>query len=178
MTTKAKFLEVALAQRDKRVTVPTNPYGGQCVAYIDWLLQYAGLFNYNFGYVNAIDCLSRASSLGLPVTYANGSKPPVGSICVYDCRPYHVYGHIGVCVQHDADGSLTMLEQNVDGNADALENGGWVRLLNRGLQPNGVMTYNNISAPSQTLLGWFELPLASVAPAKPKVQESNLLLLS
>ena len=65
MTTQQDLLNKINSLVDQRATVPTNPYGGQCVAFIDNILQYQGLFDLNFGYVNAIDCLDRAAQLGL-----------------------------------------------------------------------------------------------------------------
>ena len=68
MTTQKQLLDTLDSVVNQRVTVPTNPYGGQCVALIDNILQYQGLYNLNFSYLNAINGLDRASALGLKVT--------------------------------------------------------------------------------------------------------------
>lgn len=159
MTSKTQLLNMLESLVNQRVTVPTNPYGGQCVALIDNVLQYQGLFNLNFSYLNAIDALGRAESLGLKVTYFNGANnPPVGSVWVTNCLPYHQFGHIGFVVGENPDGTVTTVEQNIDGNADCLSNGGWVRKVTRNLDSAGNFSYIDWSAPSQQMVGWFELP--------------------
>lgn len=159
MTTQQDLLNKINSLVDQRATVPTNPYGGQCVAFIDNILQYQGLFDLNFGYVNAIDCLDRAAQLGLKVTRFDGSnKPPVAAVWVTSCLPYHQYGHIGFAAARNPDGTITTIEQNIDSNADALENGGWVRKVVRRLDGDGTFSYVNWQAPAQQLIGWFELP--------------------
>lgn len=167
MTTQRQLLDTLNSVVDQRLTVPTNPYGGQCVAFIDNILQYQGLYNLNFSYLNAIDGLDRASLLGLKVTYFNGSNnPPVGSVFVSDCSPYHPFGHIGFVVAEHEDGTITTIEQNIDGNADALYNGGWVRRVRRNLSSDGTFSYVDWNAPSQRMVGWFELPFTqSSSPA-------------
>lgn len=166
MTTQRQLLDTLNSVVDQRLTVPTNPYGAQCVAFIDNILQYQGLYNLNFSYLNAIDGLDRASLLGLKVTYFNGSNnPPVGSVFVADCSPYHPFGHIGFVVAEHADGTITTIEQNIDGNADALYNGGWVRRVRRNLSSDGTFSYVDWNAPSQRMVGWFELPFTQDATA-------------
>lgn len=159
MTTKTQLLNTLDSLVNQRVTVPTNPYGGQCAALVDYVLQYAGLFNYDFSYMNAIDGLSRAESLGLKVTRFNGSNnPPVGSVWVTNCLPYHQFGHIGFVVAENPDGTVTTIEQNIDGNADCLSNGGWTRKVTRNLDSAGNFSYIDWNAPAQQMVGWFELP--------------------
>lgn len=173
MTTQRQLLDTLNSVVNQRVTVPTNPYGGQCVALIDNILQYQGLYNLNFSYLNAIDALDRASILGLEVTYFNGSNnPPVGSVFVSDCSPYHPFGHIGFVVAEHADGTVTTIEQNIDGNADALYNGGWVRRVRRNLSSDGTFSYIDWNAPSQRMIGWFELPFTP-EPTAPQQQENT-----
>lgn len=159
MTTKTQLLNTLDSLVNQRVTVPTNPYNGQCAALVDYVLQYAGLFNYDFSYMNAIDGLSRAESLGLKVTRFNGSNnPTVGSVWVTNCLPYHQFGHIGFIAAENPDGTVTTVEQNIDGNADCLENGGWTRKVTRNLDSAGNFSYIDWNAPSQQMVGWFELP--------------------
>lgn len=159
MTTKTQLLNTLDSLVNQRVTVPTNPYGGQCVSLVDYVLQYAGLFNLDFGYLNAIDGLDRAESLGLKVTRFNGANnPPVGSVWVTNCLPYHQFGHIGFIAAENPDGTVTTIEQNIDGNADCLENGGWTRKVTRNLDSAGNFSYIDWNAPAQQMVGWFELP--------------------
>lgn len=159
MTTKTQLLNTLDSLVNQRVTVPTNPYGGQCAALIDYVLQYAGLYSYDFSYMNAIDGLDRAASLGLKVTRFNGSNnPPVGSVWVTNCLPYHQFGHIGFIAAENPDGTVTTIEQNIDGNADCLENGGWTRKVTRNLDSAGNFSYIDWNAPAQQMVGWFELP--------------------
>nr|DAX43671.1 MAG TPA: Cpl 1 lysin [Caudoviricetes sp.] len=159
MTTQKQLLDTLDSVVNQRVTVPTNPYGGQCVALIDNILQYQGLYNLNFSYLNAINGLDRASALGLKVTRFNGSNnPPVGAVFVSDCSPNHAFGHIGFVAAEHADGTVTTIEQNIDGNADALYNGGRVRRVRRNLDSAGNFSYVDWNAPSQRMVGWFELP--------------------
>ena len=159
MTTQKQLLDKLESVVNQRLTVPTNPFGGQCVAAIDRILHYEGLFNLDFSYVNAIDCLDRAANLGLKVTRFNGSnRPPIGSVWVSNCWPYHEFGHIGFVVGYTADGGIITIEQNIDSNADALYNGGWTRKVIRNLSSDGTFSYVNWQAPAQQMLGWFELP--------------------
>ena len=60
MTSKTQLLNTLESLVNQRVTAPTNPYGGQCISLIDNVLQYQGLFNLDFSYMNAIDGLNRA----------------------------------------------------------------------------------------------------------------------
>lgn len=100
------------------------------------------------------------------MTYFNGSNnPPVGSVFVSDCSPYHPFGHIGFVVAVHEDGTITTIEQNIDGNADALYNGGWVRRVRRNLSSDGTFSYVDWNAPSQRMVGWFELPFTQEATA-------------
>lgn len=163
MTSKTQLLNTLDSLVNQRVTVPTNPYGGQCTALIDYVLQYAGLFNLDFSYMNAIDGLSRAESLGLKVTRFNSANnPPVGSVWVTNCLPYHQFGHIGFVVAENPDGTVTTVEQNIDGNGDALYNGGWTRKVTRNLDSAGNFSYIDWNAPTQQMVGWFELPFDDV----------------
>ena len=156
MKTTYSFLLYSASLLGQKVTVPTNPYGGQCVAYVDHLTRWATDNQYNLAYTNAIDLLGKARANGFQVFYNNGqSQPQPGDIWV--TRTYsHPYGHTGVF--ETAGGQPVTLEQNIDGNADALYNGGWVRRKNRLLYASGRMDYNP-QIETQTLVGWFRLPL-------------------
>ena len=109
-------------------------YGSQCVDlinfYLDkfWGVRLSG---------NAIDLLDRAKKQGLTVIYdAPGVNPQAGDVFVMNV-PYHQYGHTGVVLE-DSDGyTIKTLEQNIDGNADALTNGAPARFNERDF--NGVI---------------------------------------
>ena len=157
MKTVHSFLLYSASLLGQKVTVPTNPYGGQCVAYVDHLTRWATDNRYNLAYTNAIDLLAKARANGFEVYYNNGQNTPQpGDIWV--TRTYsHAFGHTGVF--ETVGGQPVTLEQNIDGNADALYNGGWVRRKNRLLYASGRMDYNP-QIETQTLIGWFRLPLA------------------
>lgn len=155
MATVTELLNYAKSLIGKKVTVPSNPYGGQCVSFVDHLTQWATGGKYNLSYTNAIDLLSKARANGFEVFYFNGSNAPQeGDIWV--TRTYsHAFGHTGIFI---TGGWQPMtLEQNVDGNADALTNGGWVRQKQRLLYQDGTMNYNPYIE-KQALIGWFRLP--------------------
>lgn len=156
MATVTELLNYAKSLIGKKVTVPSNPYGGQCVSFVDHLTQWATGGKYNLSYTNAIDLLSKARANGFEVFYFNGSNAPQpGDIWV--TRTYgHPFGHTGIILT--GGWQSTTLEQNVDGNADALTNGGWVRQKQRLLYSDGTMNYNPYIE-KQTLIGWFRLPL-------------------
>lgn len=178
MTTQKQLLDKLESVVNQKLTVPTNSYGGQCVAAIDRILQYEGLYHLDFGYVHAINCLDRAANLGLKVTHFNGSNnPPVGAVFVSNCWPYHEFGHIGFVVANNPDGTITTIEQNIDGNADALYNGGWTRKVIRNLSSDGTFSYVNWQAPAQQMLGWFELPFDNDIPQHAE-EKVNLRLLA
>ena len=178
MTTQKQLLDKLESVVNQRLTVPTNPFGGQCVAAIDRILRYEGLYNLDFSYINAIDCLDRAANLGLKVTRFNGSnRPPIGSVWVSNCWPYHEFGHIGFVVGYTADGGIITIEQNIDSNADALYNGGWTRKVIRNLSSDGTFSYVNWQAPAQQMLGWFELPFDNDIPQHAE-EKVNLRLLA
>ena len=156
MATFRQYMTYAASLLGQKVTVPTNPYGGQCVSYVDHLTRWVTGNKYSLSYTNAIDLLARARANGFQVFYHNGQNTPQpGDIWV--TRTYsHIYGHTGIF--ESVGGQPVTLEQNIDGNADALYNGGWVRRKNRLLYASGRMDYNP-QIETQTLIGWFRLPL-------------------
>lgn len=88
---------------------------------------------------NAIDLLNSAASLGYKVEYNEvgnlNSKPREGAVFVMDTTYVygHSYRHTGVVIA-DSDGyTMRTVEQNVDGNADALYVGGPARYMTREL---------------------------------------------
>lgn len=156
MATITELLNYAKSLIGKKVTVPSNPYGGQCVSFVDHLTRWSTGGKYNLSYTNAIDLLSKARSNGFEVFYFNGSNAPqAGDIWV--TRTYsHNFGHTGIFLT--GGWQPTTLEQNVDGNSDALTNGGWVRQKQRLIYSDGTMNYNPYIE-KQTLIGWFRLPI-------------------
>ena len=103
-------------------------YGAQCVDEVNrylykfWKIKLPG---------NAIDLLDSAKRLGMTVIYdAPGVNPKAGDVFVMSV-PTHPYGHTGVVLE-DSDGyTIKTVEQNIDGNADALTVGGPARLNER-----------------------------------------------
>ena len=84
---------------------------------------------------NAIDLLDSASEHGLFIKYnANDDiNPKAGDVFVMDTRELygHPFGHTGIVIE-DSDGyTMKTVEQNIDGNADALEVGGPARYNTR-----------------------------------------------
>ena len=73
-------------------------------------------------------------------------------------------------VAENPDGTITTIEQNIDGNSDALYNGGWTRKVTRNLDDAGNFSYIDWNAPAQQMVGWFELPFTQEATA-PQQQE-------
>ena len=171
MKTVHSFLLYSASLLGQKVLEPTNPWGGQCTAYVSHLTRWATDNQFNLAYTNAIDLLGKARENGFLVFYHNGqNSPQPGDIWV--TRTYsHPYGHTGVF--ESVGGQPVTLEQNIDGNADALYNGGWVRRKNRLLYASGRFDYNP-QIETQTLIGWFRLPLAdSPATARNSTNQKN-----
>lgn len=182
MVTQNEFLAIAKAKLNQRVTVDTNPYGGQCVAYIDACIREATNGAKNMAYTNAVDGLTKAKQLGYEV-FTTGAPQP-GDVYVIATslkKQGHTFGHIGICLDAKEDQYIIGLEQNVDGNADALTNGGWVRQVNNTWGSDGSLYNNYIHYPSGYLIGWFR-PWSGApssnntsTPKKGKVKMEELL---
>ena len=170
MKTIYSFLLYSASLLGQKVLEPTNPYGGQCVAYVSHLTRWATDNKYNLAYTNAIDLLAKARANGFQVFYNDGKNvPQPGDIWV--TRTYgHPFGHTGVF--ETSGGQPVTLEQNIDGNADALYNGGWVRRKNRLLYASGRMDYNP-QIETQTLIGWFRLPLEQAQAIQKTATKTN-----
>lgn len=134
-------------------------YGTQCVDLVTYItVKYFGKMLWG----NAIDLLTSAKQAGFQVIYdAPGVNPKAGDIFVIDSLRAgwgHPYGHTGIVIA-DSDGhTIKTIEQNVDGNANALSVGGPARYVTRNF--NGVV-------------GWFRPPYqhttqARAAVAKPE----------
>lgn len=117
---------------------------------------------------NAIDLLNSAAGLGYEVVYdAVGVNPRAGAIFVMDTTYLygHPYGHTGIVIE-DSDGvTMRTIEQNIDGNADALYVGGPARYNTRDF--NGIV-------------GWFYFPVdgqpaqvTNVEPSEPLTVDSS-----
>lgn len=63
----SRVVASTLSKVGQKVTVPSNSYGGQCVALVDKIVQ--ELTDKNMSYTNAIDCLEKAKSNGFQVIY-------------------------------------------------------------------------------------------------------------
>ena len=115
--------------------IGVNPdflYGSQCVDLINHIM--IKFFKIRL-WGNAIDLLDSASEHGLFIKYnANDDiNPKAGDVFVMDTRELygHPFGHTGIVIE-DSDGyTIKTVEQNIDGNADALEVGGPARFNTR-----------------------------------------------
>lgn len=115
--------------------IGVNPdflYGSQCVDLINHIM--IKFFKVRL-WGNAIDLLDSASEHGLFIKYnaEDDINPKAGDVFVMDTRELygHPFGHTGVVIE-DSDGyTIKTVEQNIDGNADALEVGGPARFNTR-----------------------------------------------
>ncbi|MCS4487544.1 N-acetylmuramoyl-L-alanine amidase [Streptococcus sciuri] len=160
-----RVIASALSKVGQKVTVPSNPYGGQCVALADKIVQ--ELTDKNLSYTNAIDCLKKAKSNGFPVIYdAWGVNPKAGDFYVIDTVG-HPFGHIGICVT-DSDGQdIDGVEQNIDGYSDLNKNGindqlelgggGITRRVKRVWMADGSLYDSTGTVKLGKVIGWFRL---------------------
>lgn len=119
-------------------------WGSQCADEIVYLIK--KYFKIHLG-GNAIDFLNSAKANGFYVKYnaPDDINPKAGDVFVMDTQALygHPYGHTGVVIE-DSDGyTIKTVEQNIDGNADALDVGGPAR-------------YNTRSFVG--IVGWFRPP--------------------
>lgn len=117
----------ALANAGKGVDFD-GAYGTQCVDLPNWIL---GKFFGKSIWGNAIDLLTSAKQAGYTVINdAPNVNPKAGDIFVMQTYG-HIYGHTGLVIA-DSDGyTIKTIEQNVDGNANALSVGGPARYVTR-----------------------------------------------
>ena len=151
---------------------------GTGVSMSQWGMQCAALPNaistYFFGktlWGNAIDLLNSARDLGYEVEYNQegnlDSKPRAGAVFVMDTTYIygHSYGHTGIVIE-DSDGyTMRTIEQNIDGNADALYVGGPARYNTRDFSG---------------IVGWFYFPVDgqpaqvnTIEPSEPLTVDSG-----
>lgn len=168
MTTKYQVASYARSLVGQKVTVPTNPYGGQCVALIDHIMQHFTDGELNMAYTNAKDCLDRAKAKGLEVIYYNGSNvPDVGDFFVCQWGPSDLFGHIGVCVTADRN-MIVSVEQNIDGYRDENANG-----INDQLEVGGGGYTRHHSRNYDGVIGWFRLPYEDEKKQEEKKEEEE-----
>ena len=138
-------------------------YGTQCVDLPNYLsVKYFGKALWG----NAIDLLDSAKALGYTVEYNEAgnldSKPKAGAIFVMDTTYIygHPYGHTGIVIE-DSDGyTMKTIEQNVDGNSDALYAGGPARYRERNFDG---------------IVGWFYFPTDELEGEATSVSELQSL---
>ncbi|TWS94672.1 MULTISPECIES: CHAP domain-containing protein [unclassified Streptococcus] len=140
-------------------------YGWQCVDIVNWVL------GKQFGkpiWGNAINLLDSAQQAGYTIIRNDGNaKPQAGDLFVMQTFA-HSYGHAGLVVADNGNGTYRTIEQNVDGGATALTLGGPARQLNRRLSSQ----YGNI-------IGWIRPPydnnqnLPSINSSTTVVQNTN-----
>ncbi|HEP1355970.1 CHAP domain-containing protein [Streptococcus pyogenes] len=141
-----------------------NVYGTQCVDLPNWITtKYFGIALWG----NAIDLLDSAAAQGMEVVYnAPGVNPRAGAIFVMVTYA-HGYGHTGLVIVTSDGYVLHNIEQNVDGNADALYIGGPARYVDRPFEDG-----------TGYILGWFyppydSTPAAVTEPSAPVVAQSD-----
>ena len=159
MATALAVVDYSKSLVGQKVTVRTNPYGGQCVALIDHIVQHFSEGEMNLAYTNAKDCLVKAQSQGMEVVYNNPNDPDLipqeGDFVVLHFGPSDPFGHILVCVSADRNGMVTV-EQNIDGYSDHNQNG-----INDQLEVGGGGYTRNHWRNYEGVIGWFRLPYDS-----------------
>lgn len=130
-------------------------YGTQCVDLPNTIL---GKFFGKSIWGNAIDLLTSAQQAGYPVTYnAEGVNPKAGDLFVMATYA-HQFGHTGLVIE-DSDGyTIKTIEQNVDGNADALYIGGPARYVTRAFADNEGYIVGWISPPYDDKSSYSDTP--------------------
>ena len=156
----------------QKVTVPTNPYGGQCVALIDHIVQHFSDGEVDLAYTNAKDGLTKAKQQGLEVIYNDGSPdliPQAGDFFVCQWGSNDSFGHIGVVVSADQNG-MTTIEQNIDGYRDDNGDG-----INDQLQEDGGGYTRDNWRNYEGVIGWFRLPYDEKKKEEPKKKKEILM---
>lgn len=171
MVTAKNVVDYSKSLVGQKVTVPTNPFGGQCVSLIDHIIQHFTNGELNMAYTNAKDCLDKAKSQGLEVIYNNPNDPNLipqsGDFFVCQWGASDQFGHIGVCVSADSNGMVTV-EQNIDGYSDNNGNG-----INDQLEIGGGGYTRNNSRNYDGVIGWFRLPYEEEKKQEEKKEEEE-----
>ena len=133
MTTAIEVVNYAKSLANRGIGVNADGvYGTQCVDLPNYIsYHYFGKWLWG----NAIDLLDSAKANGYYVKYdaPDNINPKAGDIFVMETQALygHPYGHTGIVIE-DSDGyTIKTVEQNIDGNADALEVGGPARYNTR-----------------------------------------------
>ena len=125
--TRSKFIEDVRRKIGTR-TDADGVYGAQCVDLVKYFIKkYWGLETWG----NAIDYASNKIPDGFKRYRKGDISVQAGDILVWKWSIHDNFGHVGICVETHADGTVTSVEQNVDGNADYLSVGGPARLKTR-----------------------------------------------
>lgn len=164
--TANEVVNYSLSLVGRKVTVPTNPYGGQCVALIDHIMQHLTGGQLNMAYTNAKDCLVKARKLGLPVVINDPTNPNLlpqaGDFFVMQFGSNDPFGHIGVCISATVSG-MTTVEQNIDGYSDHNGNG-----INDQLEIGGGGITRKHQRDYSNVIGWFRLNYSNQSVDAPK----------
>lgn len=175
MATALAVVDYSKSLVGQKVKVKTNPYGGQCVALIDHIVQHFTEGEMNLAYTNAKDCLVKAENEGMEVIYNNPNDPDLipqeGDFVVLHFGPSDPFGHILVCVSADRNGMVTV-EQNIDGYSDHNQNG-----INDQLEIDGGGYTRNYSRNYEGVIGWFRLPYDSLNQ-KNEEEENDMITIS
>lgn len=152
MATVDEVIQFARNLADQGIgTDADGSWGTQCVDLPNSISQiYFGKILWG----NAIDLLDSAASLGYEVVYdAVGVNPRRGAIFVMAVAE-HGYGHTGLVIE-DSDGyTISTIEQNIDGNWDALYVGAPARYNTRDFTG---------------IVGWFYPPYSDTPQTEPVI---------
>lgn len=129
MTTKFEVINWAKSLADRGIGWDADGvYGTQCT---DLTNGIATKFFDKPLWGNAIDLLNSAQAQGFEVIYDEVGIAPMAGDCFVMQTWSHPYGHTGLVIE-DSDGyTLKTIEQNIDGNYDALINGAPARYNER-----------------------------------------------
>ena len=168
MATLNDILEYAEGLADAGTGVSMSQWGMQCAALPNAISTY---FFEKTLWGNAIDLLNSARDLGYEVEYNQegnlDSKPRAGAVFVMDTTYIygHFYGHTGLVIEDSYGYTMRTIEQNIDGNADALYVGGPARYNTRDFSG---------------IVGWFYFPVDgqpaqvnTIEPSEPLTVDSG-----
>lgn len=173
MATAEGIVSLANSWVGKKITDPTNKFGGQCTTLINQLMKQTTDNAYNLNWTNAKDGLAKAAAQGLTVIYNDPNNPDLipepGDFVVCYLGVGDDFGHILVCVSADRNG-MTTIEQNIDGWRD--ENGDGI---NDQLQEGGGGYTRNHWRNYEGVIGWFRLPYDE---NKKEEEENDMITIS
>lgn len=145
MATKFEVINWARGLADRGVGWDADHvYGTQCTDLTN------GISTKFFGkalWGNAIDLLDSAKVQGFEVIYDEVGNAPLAGDCFVMQTWAHEYGHTGLVIE-DSDGfTIKTIEQNIDGNWDALINGAPARYNERAFSDG-----------DGRIIGWIRFP--------------------